>query len=124
MELEDYRKQLDKIDEQLALLFEKRMEVIENVRIYKNKHNLPVLDKKREDDMHVKNAEIIKNKDFVACHSKFLSSILAISKEYMMEKNSAENQTAKVVEQEDNHIQNKEYSSLQKDKKKDDEKSL
>ena len=120
MKLEDYRKQLDKIDEQLALLFEKRMEVIENVRIYKSKHNLPVLDQKREDAMHVKNAEIIRNKDFVACHSRFLSSILAISKEYMIEKNATEEQTLKVAKQKDNHIKNNEKKFLQNDKKKDD----
>ena len=123
MELEDYRKQLDEIDKKLALLFEKRMEVMEKVRVYKNENHLPVLDKKREDAMHIKNAGIIKNKDFVACHAKFLSSILAISKGYMMEKNLTE-KLSKTVQEVDN-IEKKKDNSLQKDKKnEDDEKSL
>ena len=43
MDLQDYRNQLDQIDDQLAALFKQRMETVRNVADYKKEHNAPVL---------------------------------------------------------------------------------
>ena len=48
MDLQDYRKQIDEIDDQLVELFARRMEVAGNIAQYKQEHGLPVLDSARE----------------------------------------------------------------------------
>lgn len=88
MELKDLRIELDKIDKELAELFEKRMEVIENVRIVKLENNLPILDANREKSMKEKNNEFIKNKEFLPYYNEFLMSCTSISKQYMKDKSN------------------------------------
>ena len=51
MNLQDYRAQLDQIDDQLAALFKQRMETVKNVADYKKEHNTPVLAASRERDI-------------------------------------------------------------------------
>ena len=41
MELQDYRAQLDQIDDQIVSLFTQRMETVRNVADYKKEHNTP-----------------------------------------------------------------------------------
>ena len=48
MDLMDYREQIDRIDEELLLLFQKRMEISWQIACYKKEHNLPVMDAARE----------------------------------------------------------------------------
>ena len=50
MELTDYRKQLDQIDDMLLQLFVQRMEISEKIATYKKEKRLPVLDSKREEE--------------------------------------------------------------------------
>ena len=87
MNLENYRKQLDDIDNKLAILFEKRMEIIENVRQFKKQNNLPIYDKNREQKMANSNANLIKNKDFLPYYIMFLENCTKVSKQYMQDKN-------------------------------------
>ena len=51
MELQDYRAQLDQIDDQIVSLFTQRLETVRNVADYKNEHNTPVLHAGRERDI-------------------------------------------------------------------------
>ena len=48
MDLSDYRKQIDEIDDQLVKLFEERMEVTKGVVEYKKEHGMKILDAGRE----------------------------------------------------------------------------
>lgn len=48
MELQDYRKEIDRIDRELVALFVRRMEVSAGIAAYKQAHGLPVLDAARE----------------------------------------------------------------------------
>ena len=48
MDLKDYRKQIDEIDDQLVQLFRQRMEVSSDIAQYKKERNLPILDAGRE----------------------------------------------------------------------------
>lgn len=50
MDRNDYRKEIDSIDDQLTELFIKRMGVSGEIAAYKKEHRLPVLDAKRERD--------------------------------------------------------------------------
>ena len=48
MELEEARKNIDKIDNEMRMLFIKRLEEVNKVIKYKKEHNLPILDASRE----------------------------------------------------------------------------
>ena len=47
MDLNDYRKQLDEIDDQMLELFLKRMELSTGIAAYKKAHYLPILNRQR-----------------------------------------------------------------------------
>ena len=49
MELNELRNQIDQIDKEMAVLFEKRMKIVKQIGEYKKENNLPILDKKREE---------------------------------------------------------------------------
>ena len=48
MNLENYRAEIDKIDDEILELFKRRMAVAENIVKYKIENNLPVLNPRRE----------------------------------------------------------------------------
>ena len=60
--LNDYRKDIDKIDEQMLQLFEKRLTIVKQIADLKNQQNLPIRDTKREstilDDIAVKSENL------------------------------------------------------------------
>ena len=47
-DLNQCRQELDVIDAQLVWLFEKRMQVVRDVALYKHEHNMDILDSSRE----------------------------------------------------------------------------
>ncbi|MCL2079650.1 MAG: chorismate mutase [Oscillospiraceae bacterium] len=48
MSLEELRKQIDEIDDELTALFQKRMDICAKIASAKKQNNLPVYDPKRE----------------------------------------------------------------------------
>lgn len=48
MDLNDYRKEIDQIDDELIALFAKRMETAEKIAAYKQANGLRVLDARHE----------------------------------------------------------------------------
>lgn len=48
MDLNDYRKEIDGVDNELLSLFEKRMRIASEIAAYKKEHDIPVLDGMRE----------------------------------------------------------------------------
>ena len=50
MDLQDYRKQIDRIDSELLRLFRERMDVVREVALYKKEHGIPILDAAREQE--------------------------------------------------------------------------
>ena len=51
MDLQDYRAQLDQVDDQIAALFKQRMDIVRRVADYKKEHKTPVLNAGRERDI-------------------------------------------------------------------------
>ncbi len=51
MDLKDIRNKIDSIDDQLIVLFKKRMELVNDVAAYKRANGLPVLNSQREKDI-------------------------------------------------------------------------
>ena len=51
MDLQDYRKQIDAIDNELLRLFKERMDIVRQIALYKKEHDLPVLNAEREKEI-------------------------------------------------------------------------
>ena len=77
MDLQDYRKQIDAIDNELLRLLNERMDVVRQVALYKKQHGIPVLNAERE-------REILSAIDCPYAQ-KLYEVLLEISREYQEE---------------------------------------
>lgn len=80
--LKELRNQIDSIDKEIVQLFEKRMEVVLNVAMYKMENNLPILDISREDEVINKNTIHLKNREFENYLKEFYINLMNLSKNY------------------------------------------
>jgi len=84
-ELDQCRREIDEIDAQLLKLFESRMDVVLNVASYKIKHNLPVLNQNRENEVLEKIMQQINNKNYDKYACEFFIELMRISKKMQQE---------------------------------------
>ncbi|MCQ2748228.1 MAG: chorismate mutase [Mycoplasmoidaceae bacterium] len=87
--LQQYRKQIDLIDEQIIKLFEKRMNVISLVSKYKANNDVAVADKNREKKMLAANLKKIKNKKYKKYYHFVLEGFLNASKNMQRDKKNS-----------------------------------
>lgn len=80
-ELEQYRKDIDAIDQELTRLFELRLNTVLKVGQYKKEHDLPVLDASREQAVIEKNISRLKDPQFEPQVTQFFQSMMDITKE-------------------------------------------
>ena len=81
-QLEQARIEINKIDEQMAVLFERRMQAAEQVAAYKKQQGLPIFDKAREQAVIEKNLSRIQNQAYCPYYQAFLQNLMDLSKEY------------------------------------------
>lgn len=81
-DLEKARQIINKVDAQMAKLFEERMDAVKMVAAYKKQHGLQIEDIKREEFVIQKNAELLKNEELRSYFVNFLQSNMDISKAY------------------------------------------
>lgn len=81
MKLEELRKEIDKIDSEMAILFEKRMEVVKKIIEYKKNNNISILDIKRESEIIKKNGSYVLG-EFSRYYHDYLKCVMEISKNY------------------------------------------
>ncbi|MBU3103228.1 prephenate dehydratase [Clostridium gasigenes] len=79
-DLNQCRKEIDKIDKELVVLFEKRMDIAINVAEYKKENNLPILNSTREKEVIDKNIEKLNNKEYANSARKFFAGIMEVSR--------------------------------------------
>lgn len=80
--LEEARNQIDTIDQEMAHLFEQRLQVVESVIQYKIEHSLPILDTARENQVIEKNSKYIQNENYLNYYVDFIHHLMKISKEH------------------------------------------
>lgn len=80
--LEDLRLEIDKIDKEMVTLFEKRMEIVSQVGLVKEKNKISVLDSKREERLLEKNISYLDNKELIGYLKEFYKTIMDLSKDY------------------------------------------
>lgn len=81
-QMDELRKQIEEIDEQMIDLFEQRMSVSAKVAEYKKEHGIPVLDKDREKILIERNTGKVKNKELKVYYKDFFEGVLDVSKSY------------------------------------------
>lgn len=80
--MEKLRIQIDVIDQSMLNLFLERMQVVKKVAEHKAEKDLPVLDKKREQEIIEKNLNRISDLVIKELYEKFYKELLKVSKEY------------------------------------------
>ncbi|NBK98482.1 MAG: chorismate mutase [Erysipelotrichia bacterium] len=81
-QLENARKVINTVDEEMAKLFEKRMKAVEDVVSYKIENNIPVFDAQREKELIAKNVSFIKEEKYKELYLEQFSKMLEVSKNY------------------------------------------
>ena len=79
--LKELRKEIDVIDDAIRKLFEERMNIVKQVKIFKKEHQIQILDKKREDEVIEKNIKKLNDDSLKESYKKFLEFMMEISKE-------------------------------------------
>ena len=79
MELKELRDEIDKIDDEMARLFEKRAKVACEVAEYKRQHNMEILQSGREEEV-IRRAEELVSPDMTDGVGLFFTTLMDISK--------------------------------------------
>jgi len=80
--LNELRKQIEDIDEEMLHLFLKRMEISHQIGLYKKEHHLPILDEKREAELLDKQRKLLDNDKLWPLYKEFLKEVMKLSKDY------------------------------------------
>lgn len=80
-ELQKAREIINKVDKEMAHLFEMRMDASRIVAEYKQKNGLPIDDFARENEIIERNSEYIQNEDYKSYYVNFLKKNIKLSKD-------------------------------------------
>lgn len=81
-DIENARKEINRIDREMSKLFEERMKAAEEIAEYKKERGLQIEDKGREAEVIARNAEYIQNEDVRSHYINFLQNVMDVSKSY------------------------------------------
>ena len=84
-ELNKYREEIERIDQEIINLFLKRMDTSKKIALYKKENNLPVLNSTREAELISKYSSYFDNEELKNYFLIFFKQILEISKDYQQE---------------------------------------
>lgn len=74
------RQEIDQIDSEIIVLFERRMKIAKKVALFKKEKGLPIYDEVREKEVIEKNIERLKDKDLIEELEEFYNTIFKLSK--------------------------------------------
>ncbi len=80
--IENYRNEIDEIDNELIKLFEKRMDILRLVAQYKKENNIDIFNQSRENEVLKKSLENIENKDYEKYAIEYMKKIMELSKKF------------------------------------------
>lgn len=76
------RAEIDAIDQEMLALFLRRMHAVKEVLQYKQLHQLPVLDFKRETELKQQKLGLLESNEFKLYYELFLDAVLKASRTY------------------------------------------
>ena len=82
MSLESIRKKIDEIDDEMRILFEKRMDCVKEIIEYKYSNQEEIFDPDREAKMIKNNTQKLKNPYYQDGYEKMLKAMMDLSKDY------------------------------------------
>ncbi len=80
--LDVLRKEIDIIDDEMRILFEKRMMVVREIGKYKKENNMPIFNPDREIDIINKNVSKLQDESLKSYYITFIQNIMDLSKKY------------------------------------------
>lgn len=82
--LQEARKEIDQIDQEMSALFFRRMTAVKQVISHKLEHDLPILDSGREKEVIAKNLSLMPEayEEFADFYQAFLSNNMAVSRQF------------------------------------------
>ena len=80
--IDELRDKINCIDKDMALLFEKRMNIVKEVANYKKENFLSITDENRENDVILKNANNINDDNIKEYYTNFIKNNIDLSKKY------------------------------------------
>lgn len=83
--LERARAEINRVDREIAKLFQERMKAVEDVIDYKIENSMEILDSGREQEVIEKNRALISEKKYEKYYVDFIVNMMKISKEYQKE---------------------------------------
>lgn len=95
MDMQDYRKRMDEIDERLIRAFDDRMRISLEIAKHKKAHSLPVLDAEREQAVLIKQTAAVQD-ELAPYVKQFYATIFDISRQYQQRYISQSNHSQKV----------------------------
>ncbi len=81
-ELKQQREVITQVDQEMAALFEKRMEASGKIAAYKKEHGISVKDKAREEELIARNRKLIHDPELEEYYVNFIRGMLDISCSY------------------------------------------
>lgn len=82
MRLKEFRENIDKIDDQIVELFEKRMQLVKGIANYKKENNIQIENKNREEIVIKKAKSKLDDKELEKYIEVFMKDLMKISKKY------------------------------------------
>ncbi|MCD2138500.1 chorismate mutase [Salinicoccus halitifaciens] len=79
---EELRREIDEIDRELMRLFEKRMQVSEEIAQYKYSHDIAVFDSSREKEVIAKNVSLIEKQELKLYGELFIKNLMGLSRKH------------------------------------------
>lgn len=80
-ELKKWRDEIDRVDREMASLFEKRMAAVRAIAAYKKEHGLPVEDRSREEEILRREVPLV-SPELRPYFARFLRETMELSKDY------------------------------------------
>lgn len=80
--LDVLRKEIDLIDDEMRILFEKRMAIVQEIGKYKKENNIPIFNPHREIEVINKNISKLQDESLKSYYLTFIQNIMDISKKY------------------------------------------
>lgn len=80
LDLNEIRREIDDIDQQIVACFEKRMNIVLKVAEYKAQNNMQVLDSAREAQVISNNIARLQNKDYATALEAVLQELMHVSR--------------------------------------------
>lgn len=81
-DIKESRKKINQIDEQMAALFKKRMDVCKDIALYKKESGLSVRDEVREAEVVMRNSEKIEDLELQPYYADFIKGVIDVSCKY------------------------------------------